>query len=365
MRWKGFFIELTLAISVLAIFLAMSPETTYAHESWFVEEGKHPGERFTPGLINMLLVLGGILFIVLALTIQRAKWFHRINVAVDRATHSLPKGIEWRIVAVLSGIMLIANAIAGVFLAPEMVLPNSGLVFLGRIGQIAIGLLLVTQLSFSLAGLLILVVAVPLATIYFQAGFLIDYGIEFIAIGLAFIFVGLSQNCPDKVARRVCRWMRQRPSNFAHLPLPIARIGLGLTFIALAIHYKLLNPNITLTFLDEYDLNFMRQLGFTGFTNLNFVFAAGIAEITFGLLLAAGIATRFVSAGLLMMLLTTLAIFGPVELIGHLPIVGIVLLLIYRGAGSYVLFPPKLGDVNYISAGQESSQSIALQSFKR
>jgi uncharacterized membrane protein YphA (DoxX/SURF4 family) len=115
----------------------------------------------------------------------------------------------------------------------------------------------------------------------------------------------------------------------------VIRIGLGLTFMALALHCKFVDPNISLTFLDHHDLNFMRQLGVTAFTNARFLFAACVAETALGLTLVLGIATTFVASLLLVALCTTLAMFGVVELMGHLPIMAIVLLLMARGAGSY------------------------------
>ncbi len=92
---------------------------------------------------------------------------------------------------------------------------------------------------------------------------------------------------------------------------------------------------MALTFLDEFNLNFMPYLGFAGFSNLHFVFAAGVAELTIGLMLVSGIATRFVTAVLSIFFLATWVIVGQAELVGHLPLFGLALLLILHGSGSY------------------------------
>ena len=123
----------------------------------------------------------------------------------------------------------------------------------------------------------------------------------------------------------------------AGLSLPMVRVGTGLTLVVLAIHAKLLNPSLALSFLDAYDLNFMKLLGFTSFTNLHFALAAGVAELTFGLLLISGIATRFVTGVLGLFFLSTTVVFGPMEVLGHLPLFAIVILLILRGSGSFRL----------------------------
>jgi uncharacterized membrane protein YphA (DoxX/SURF4 family) len=80
----------------------------------------------------------------------------------------------------------------------------------------------------------------------------------------------------------------------------------------------------------------MMLMGFESFTDLHFTFATGIGELTLGILIAWGIATRFVVATLTLFFLTTLILLGPIELLGHLPLIGIAVLLILRGAGKNV-----------------------------
>lgn len=232
---------------------------------------------------------------------------------------------------------MVANAIMGVFLAPDMVLPRGGPGIVGSAVQMAIGLLLLSRRSFSVAGVLTLLVALPLAAVYVPSMRLLDYLFEFAALGLVFVFTG---NSPGYVGRVVGRWLRNDPARLAHLPLPIVRIGIGVTFIVLALHNKLLSPNLALTFLDQHDLNFVSLLGFSQFTDLHFVFAAGMAEVALGLLLVLGVTTRLVAAALVAVFSTTLAVLGPMELVGHLPLLGIAILLVYRGAGGYRVGAP-------------------------
>lgn len=328
-------------LMTLSFFIALEGhETAYAHEAWFVEKGHHAGEHFSMGLTNLLVILGAVLFSLLAFAIHRAKWFRNIDSISDKLQSVLPRGVEWRFVAILAGIMLIANSITGVFLAPDLALPAGSLVVAGSVAQMIVGGLLISQLSFLLAAVLVVAAAIPLASIYLPATWIIDYGFEYVSLTLALVFFGLSSNCRDNY---FCRKLIKRdPQDFASLPLPIIRIGLGLTIVALSLHYKLLNPNFALTFLDRYDFNFMPYLGFPGFTNLHFVFAAGVVEFTLGLLLISGIATRLVAAALLAVLLTTLVVLGVADLIGHLPVIGIAVLLVYRGSGTFNLVPARV-----------------------
>jgi hypothetical protein len=117
-------------------------------------------------------------------------------------------------------------------------------------------------------------------------------------------------------------------------------VAVGLTLAILAFDEKLLHPHLSLAFLREYQFNFMPCLGFAQFSDLHFVFAAGVAELTFGLLLTAGIATRFVTLVLSTFFVLTLLILGPVELVGHAPLFGIAFLLLSRGAGGFCLLSP-------------------------
>ncbi|MBI4336594.1 MAG: DoxX family membrane protein [Chloroflexi bacterium] len=306
-----------------------SARSAFAHERWFVEEGTHPGQGFPTDLISLSVLLGAFAFLVLAVASARGNWSRRANVLAKRAQRFLPNGAEWRVVAVLTGIMLIANSVTGVFLAPNLVLGSGWPAVFATVVQVLIGLMLLSQVAFALAGLLVLVVAVPLALFLFPVSSLADYILEYASLGLAFVFVGLS-SCPDQFARR---WTKVDPERFSHLPLPILRAGLGLSLIVLAVHNKLANPDLALTFLDNHNLNFMAALGFASFTNAHFVFAAGVAELVLGVLLLTGLTTRLVAAMLAGFFLTTLIVLGVPELVGHLPLLGIVAVLGLRGSG--------------------------------
>ncbi|MBI4289562.1 MAG: hypothetical protein HY671_14195 [Chloroflexi bacterium] len=304
-----------------------------AHERWFVGSETHSGQHLPLDSTNLVLLFGAVLFGAMAYTIDRADWTRRMRVPVWSGHRPLPRAIEWRLVASLTGIMLIINAITGVFLASDMVLPGEGLSVVGSAAQLVIGLLLLSQRYFALAGLLVLVAALPLAAIFLPMNLLVDYVVEFAFVAVVLILVGLTV-CPDRLARKLVKTVPQR---LADLALPITRIGTGLTLVILALHNKLLSPGVALAFLDKYDLNFMPRLGFAGFTDLQFVFAAGVAEVTLGLLLMSGVATRLISATLFAFFMATLALLGLPELIGHLPLMGITMLLVYRGPGRYSL----------------------------
>ena len=342
---------------VLALFLFLiQGNSVYAHERWFVDQdGQHIGESHWFDWLNLVIIFGGLILIVLVILAGRSTWYGKLEERFEKLQQTLPKGVEWRFVAFLAAVMLIANAVTGAFLAPDLILPgrtvsvyssvqvarsflsgDSPLYWnastFGGIAQLLLGVILLSQTSFLIPGVLILVIALPMAVFYFVPDLLIDYVVELVALAFALIFFGMGASSID---RRIAVRLKLDPSRYAKLPVPIIRIGVGLTLVILALHNKLLAPNMALTFLDTHYLNFMELMGFIGFTNIRFVFAAGIVELGVGILLISGIATRFVAAIVFVIMGITMTVLGIVELFGHLPIMGIALLLLYRGAGGF------------------------------
>ena len=319
-----------LAGLILALIALRS--TAYGHVRWFLDDtAQITDPHFAMDLTSVLVVLGAMLFMVVACVIDRVGgsfcvFFERVL----RVT----RGIEWRMVAGLTGFMLVANAITGVFLAPNLILSDQDLVSGAQIVQMVIGLLLILQISFSVAGLLILIVAVvALNTI--PLSLLVDYLFEFGPVALAFILIGPTLCVLD---RRLFKLLEINPLPFTPIPLLAIRMGVGAALVVLAIHNKLMHPGLTLAFLKAYPLNFMSYLGFASFTDLHFTLAAGVAELTLGILLLLGVATRFVTAVLSFFFVLTLIFIGPVELVGHAPLFGIAVLLIIHGSGPFTLF---------------------------
>lgn len=348
-------------VLVLAIFLFLAQGSpAYAHERWFVDQdGQHIGESHWLDWLNLLIILGGLLLVALLVLAERSAWHHKLEEWLERLRQSLPCGIEWRFVAVLAAVTLVFNAVTGVFLAPDLLLPGvtvtarsaaqinrafmSGdspvywsVSTFGGIAQLLLGVLLLTQTSFLIPGVLILVVALPMAVFNFVPDLLIDYVVEFVALAFALIFFGMGASSLD---RRIATRLKLNPSRYARLPVPIIRIGVGLTLVILALHNKLLAPNMALTFLDTHYLNFMQLMGFAGFTDIRFVFAAGIVELAVGILLVFGIATRLMATIVFLLMGTTMAILRADELVGHIPIMGIAALLVYRGSGGFAWRP--------------------------
>jgi hypothetical protein len=110
------------------------------------------------------------------------------------------------------------------------------------------------------------------------------------------------------------------------------RVAAGLALIVVAFAEKLANPALAQAFLlDHPDLNVARGVGIA-MSDLEFIRVAGSIEVLFGLLLISGALPQAVVLVAGIPFNATLWFFGNVELVGHLPIYGAMLLLLVYGS---------------------------------
>jgi len=321
---------------ILAISTFTINTNAYAHLRWFVNDAsQYANQNYVFGLVDALIVCGALGFILLCIYIQHSYRIKRFSYHA-KLPELLPKYLEWRILAVLLGLMLTANSFMGVVVAPNIIISNAAIHTLALVVQTFTGVLFLTQLSFSLASVgmallsLVVIISIPLYI-------LIDYAFELIALIASFSLIG------PKLCKIDIRF--DKLGEYTYLALPIIRAGLGLQLMALAIHNKFMDPGLGLAFLQEYHYNFMPYLGFSNFSNLHFVFSAGVVEFTLGLLLVLGIAVRFTTFTLSLFFITTAILFDFSELIGHAPIFGIIWMLILMGSGRNVKGNPETENV--------------------
>ena len=316
---------------IIVFLLLLLPAPLYAHMRWFVNPSTiDTGVAYSMDAVSITVLAGALLFCGSAILVHRfgatwsiTKWVVRFSKRTDFA--------EWRAISVLSGVMLLINAVSGVFLAPNLSYTHPFMQVVGSAAQGFLGLLLVLQVSFILSGLLILG-ALLMALLTFGPLLMLDYLFEFTALGAALMVIGPRLT---KLDQGLAPHFGLTEDKQGDLALPIIRIGTGLTLCVLAVHNKLGNPAFVQAFLDHQDLNFMAALGFSNFTDLNFGFSAGIAEFSLGALLIFGVATRFTTCVLAFFFVCTLVVIGPTELVGHAPLFGIAALLVIEGAGSW------------------------------
>ncbi len=113
--------------------------------------------------------------------------------------------------------------------------------------------------------------------------------------------------------------------------VPALRVLTGLSIAVLAFTEKIWNLPLGLAFLADHPFNFMHSLGINGVTDRQFLLMAATVELTFGLLLISGAFVRLVILVLWLPFNLTLPLLGWRELVGHLPIYGILALLLVWG----------------------------------
>jgi hypothetical protein len=113
--------------------------------------------------------------------------------------------------------------------------------------------------------------------------------------------------------------------------VPALRVLTGIGIVVLAFTEKLWNVPMGVEFLERYPLNFFPAIGFEGISDAEFIVIAGTVELTFGLLLISGAFVRLMTLILWVPFNLTLPFLGWRELVGHLPIYGIMALIVVWG----------------------------------
>ncbi|MGQ0560882.1 MAG: DoxX protein, partial [Gemmatimonadota bacterium] len=108
------------------------------------------------------------------------------------------------------------------------------------------------------------------------------------------------------------------------------RVLTGASLAVLAFTEKLWNVPLAQAFLANYDLNFLPGLGFD-VSERTFILIAGTVELTLGALLMSGAFMRVVIVIMWLPFNLTLPLLGWRELVGHLPIYGIMAVLLICG----------------------------------
>ena len=335
-----------------------------AHARWFIDDTQvvlHPEFRFD-GLCLAMLV-GAMLFVAAAMTFEMG----RVRLpALDRwlGRPLAPTLGLWRLLAAVFGATLMINSLTQVFVAPNLAANGSMVLKSMLFLQVLVGGMFFVQARLTWACTAVLLMPV-LCAWEFSSVHAIDYAFELAGIALAVLLMapalatadlrtqtrmaacvptGFSLNLRMERQSYGVVWSRINPWRYdprsglspqdrEALAIAVLRTLFGLQLIVLAAHDKLLEPGVSLAFVDKYSfVNVPALLGATRFTNMHFVFGAGLAEISFGALLIANVAVRGTCVILLGMFMTTGVVFGIEEMVGHLPIVAMLVLLLVSGS---------------------------------
>ena len=307
-----------------ALLLAASTGTALAHEKWFTEPRWHPTEWALVLSWRTALALGtGLALVALLAFVQR--------LLGDAGWPRLPflrrmAGGDVKLLAVQTAISLIYMAVRLALLVPQLSLPPAPLGFALAAVQLAVAFSLITGVFDRVGAIVLLLLAVPVLLLFGPVSLLAQA--HYAGIALAVLLVGASReiehprppfDAPEWAARGVAA----------------LRIGAGIAFLSLALGDKVWNPDLGVAFLERYPhFNVARSLAGLPVSDEVFVLAAGVVETAAGLALLSGYLTRVVILVLLVPFNLTVPFLPAEEMIGHLPIFGILYVLLVHGAGS-------------------------------
>jgi hypothetical protein len=165
-----------------------------------------------------------------------------------------------------------------------------------------------------------------LGALWFGPLLLLEHAL-FLGVAFFMFVMGRGPGALDMTLKRLHRPIER----LVPRAVPVLRVLTGIGIVTLAFTEKLWNVPMGVEFLERYPLNFFPAIGFAGISNADFILIAGTVELTFGLLLISGAFVRLMTLILWVPFNLTLPFLGWRELVGHLPIYGIMALLVIWG----------------------------------
>ena len=219
------------------------------------------------------------------------------------------------------GVALIVAAILGLLFVPSLHVHDKGMIggvllVLEGIAGVSILLGLATR-----AGAAILALLGVVATQPFSLEAILEQ-VPILGIAIFLFLIGRGPLSLDRL-RRVKAPIQHHLVPMTALGFLRILMGLGIAFNALT--EKLLNEPLARSLIERYPQIALNRL--VGLPDEWFIWAAGTTELTIGLVIMSGQLTRPVMAVGAVLFSVTLFVFGWPELLGHLPLFGIMFLL--------------------------------------
>jgi uncharacterized membrane protein YphA (DoxX/SURF4 family) len=316
----------TVSLLVVLMLSLAAPGSAEAHEKWFQSAEPHPTQWST---VLQLPAIAGVA-VALAATALVGLWWRirgrRDLIPGPTVLGATPQGragfyaLVPLILGIHAGLPLIVMGIKGELFSPNNDLSRGWLYWMG-VAEIGIGLCF-------LYGGLTRVAAAGLAGLWLVGIFVV--GLEPMLENLHFLgfaaFFFLTGRGPYAVDRLLFPALEPSPAMSLYaMPSARALTGLGLTLVAFT--EKLANPALAQAFLKQYPINFTPWLGIPMSDDL-FILCAGTTELIIGLCLVFGFFPRLIIVTAWLFINMTLTVFNWVELLGHLPLYGVMGILL-------------------------------------
>jgi uncharacterized membrane protein YphA (DoxX/SURF4 family) len=321
-RLSGPFLILSMTTSA---FLAVS-RCAQAHEKWFHDPAPHPTQWTTavqfPTIVGVGVALG---LTAIAGLFWRARGCRDL-IPGPTALGATPRGragfyaLVPFILGIHVGVPLVVMGIKGELFSPNNDLSHGWLYWLG-VAEIGIGLCFLYGGLTRLAGAALVALWLVGAVVVGWEPMLEN--LHYLGFAAFFYLTGRGPYAVDRLLFPALE-PSPRLSLYA-MPSLRALTGLGLAVVAFT--EKLANPALAKAFLEHYPLNFTAWLGIPMSDDL-FVLCAGTTELLIGLCLVFGFFPRVVIVTAWLFINMTLTIFNWVELLGHLPLYGVMGILL-------------------------------------
>ncbi len=299
------------------------PSSALAHVKWFATstvENHKPYQITDPLVIAWIIIAIVVVFVGIFLN-SRLKIPAKLNKFFQQSTQ-----ISISIAGIIFGASLLIFSSQGFIFAPN--LTNDSTIFnLLILLQTLSGLMILLGFFARIGGLITLVVFLLSLTVFDIIEMLDTLEI----VGLAF-FTILASRPKWQIIDPI--QLKNPLQSFKKYSLPLLRILTGANLVILGFSEKIFSPSLTADFLNHYHWNFLLSLGITNYTNYWFAFSAGVVEILFGVFLILGLVTRLTTLTLSLVLITTMFILGPTEIVGHLPHFAIAIIFLINGQGA-------------------------------
>ena len=219
------------------------------------------------------------------------------------------------------GVALLALAVTNAYLAPHLSLDDvpGGLAL--ALVEGAVGVWLISGVMLRPAALIVVALG-PIGMI-FTGPLEVVEALE--TLGVALFLVFLSPGADRFGARHVTL-----PE--LHRPLQVLRVAAGMALVILAFTEKLLAPELGVRLLEEYpSVDVFGVVGLEVAAEV-YIRIAAATELVLGLLLISGVAVQLAVLLAVVPFNLTLLVFDRYELIGHLPMYGVLLALLIYGS---------------------------------
>jgi uncharacterized membrane protein YphA (DoxX/SURF4 family) len=308
-----------LGMFVILVF-AFGATSAFAHVRWFVDTNVVVEDFVAYSITDPeVLIWIAISLMIVGASIVLDTKLPNVRIVGSETRHDF---IE--ILRIFTGMSMLLTAYEGAILAPHLIAYGAfgtKLIFL----QAVIGILFIANRFVRHAAILLIILHLGLTV---QFGVLA--ALEYLSmVGIA-IFL-LINNLPTLELRE----------QFKPFSVAIMRILVGISLITLGLAEKLFGAIMAESFLAANPWNFLPALGFDFFTDRLFALSAGFTEVIFGIILVLGTTTRLNVLALSVVLLASNILFiiegnneaALVEFVGHMPIIGVALVLLLLGAG--------------------------------